>query len=734
MPKLLANEPLDLTVNQRSTPISGLDGLRNLHTVQSALLRGDREVTLHNTPGISHDIRNRLRRNHMGHMHQSVQDDVAFRLVKRPKKDDRMDEHRLANMFGDYKWQGFKFEFLKILGTGGFGAGTLWNIHLEGGASKKVVLKVPMSMGSWDSQEMVWHQRYGGSRHTVQLVDLAETSKAVQDEFKLKNPGQPLQYDQGEVFRPDMLAGMVLEYMSYGDLFGILRKASSHIECFPDRVLWGIWECLVKGAAAVAYQPTFKEQNRVFEQEMEQAKAEGKLEAFFRKLEKEKIAHDIHLDLEESNILAGDASDHPNQPVFKIHDFGGFSHKMSEAWTRADEEFYWRLRNPCKMTRLTPEQVHQEWDQLSLNVPHHVGIGRFQGDNLTRGNPIAGRFGVWTNIFILAKTMEAVVTLMFLAHPFSAKNYVSIDRRTKGRTYGWRLNMDKYRHVDQELRDILCQCLFERPLDRPSIIGLMRNIERRKRQGFEQSEEDVKRFWTDFFAPQPAVPIPEMAHPNAEQDLTQAFHDEVLVSTAGVPPPLNENQPPIVQPQVEPRRPINPGMVGEYRQDAASHDLPLRQEPLLGDAPRGTSLPPPSQGRKRQHGSSQDSGAEGGYMFAIFSVPDGSDSMSSGDMSIRPSKKIKIKPKTDKRPANSIEIKANTSNPSPNLTKPVERVRFKGASKVQKQHKKTPNSWLNMPVAIQNLAIRTKQLGQRIGCDLTDQVSRPAWEHKGKSS
>lgn len=58
---------------------------------------------------------------------------------------------------------------------------------------------------------------------------------------------------------------------------------------------------MVKGAATVAYQPTFKEQNRVFEQEMEQAKAEGKLEAFFRKLEKEKIAHDIHLDLEESN-------------------------------------------------------------------------------------------------------------------------------------------------------------------------------------------------------------------------------------------------------------------------------------------------------------------------------------------------------------------------------------------------------------------------------------------------
>lgn len=121
-------------------------------------------------------------------------------------------------------------------------------------------------------------------------------------------------------------------------------------------------------------------------------------------------------------------------------------------------------------------------------------------------------------------------------------------------------------------------------------------------------------------------------------------------------------------------------------------------------------------------------------MFAIFSVPDGSDSMSSGDMSIRQSKKIKIKPKIDKRPANSIEIKANTSNPSPSLTKPVERVRFKGASKVNKQRKKTPSSWEHMPVAIRNLAIRTRQLGQRIGCDLTEQVSRPAWVHKGKSS
>lgn len=323
---------------------------------------------------------------------------------------------------------------------------------------------------------------------------------------------------------------------------------------------------------------------------------------------------------------------------------------------------------------------------------------------------------------------------MFLAHPFSAKNYASIDRRTKGRTYGWRLNMDKYRRVDRELRDILCQCLFERPLDRPSIIGLMRNIERRKRQGFGQSEEDVKRFWGDFFAPQPAVPIPEMAHPNAELDLTQAFQDDVLMSTEGVVPPVNENQPAVAQPEVELRRPINPGIVGENRQDAASHDLPLRQEPPPGDAPRGASLPPPPRGRKRQHGNSQDSGAEGGYMFAVFAVPDESDSMSSGEFNIRPSKRIRIQRKTDDRPANSIEIKAKTSVPPSKSIKPVKRVRFKGANKVKKQQKQTPSSFLHMPVAIQNLAIRTKQLGQRIGCDLADQVSRPAWEHRGKSS
>ncbi|KAF7543452.1 hypothetical protein G7Z17_g10722 [Cylindrodendrum hubeiense] len=754
---------INLTVYQRNTPKNPLDGLRNLNAVQGALLRGDREVTLNGTATISNDIRKELRQTHQPYTHQSDPTDLKFRDMRSLPDDKRVSDDLLRNIFGDCKWQGFRFEFVRILGTGGFGAGTLWKIHLEGGVTKLVVIKVPLGKDSYSREEKDWHLRYDGSRHTVQLVDLPKMAKAVQDEYKLKNSDKPLQYDQGKIFNSDLLTGTILEYMSHGDLLQILHKASRQIDCFPDRVLWGIWECLVKGAAAVAYQPIFNKHNRGFEQEMEQAKAENRLDAFLKALQKEDIAHDVHFDLEESNR---------------------FSHVMDKAWKIADQEYYWRIRMPIKMTRFTPEQVHQDWDKLSVNIPGQAAVNRFRGDNLTQGNPIAGRYGAWTNIFILAKTMEAAVTFLYRAHPFSAKYYTTIDGRTEGNTYGWRLNNGKYDHVDQGLRDILCQCLFERPLDRPSIVGLLRNIENRKGKGFDETGGDVKTFWDDMFAPQPTMPIPESVHSDIQQEISQALRDQSVAA---------QQQPSVGQDNVEEDRHNRPQAQGaasrnpyppKVYQPSGFQTSPPEQQSTqqqgqhrpLGNAHRATSLPELPLRSKRRHDGSQHPEAGGGFMRPVFAIPNMSETSDSRSSDGHPAKRIRLE-KTDEPPTRGFEIEnkidgfpmkmmkmmkindqiVQPSGPHGNLatasepenssapTKRVKRVRFKNASKIEKKprkhfrpwHEKSgvgsrvgSEIWPRVPVAIQNLVVRSEQLKGRIGSELVGHVSRPAWEIK----
>jgi hypothetical protein len=50
------------------------------------------------------------------------------------------------------------------------------------------------------------------------------------------------------------------------------------------------------------------------------------------------------------------------------------------------------------------EQIHEDWDKISTNSPR--GAEAFQGENLSRGHPITGRYGMWTNIFLAAKTVS----------------------------------------------------------------------------------------------------------------------------------------------------------------------------------------------------------------------------------------------------------------------------------------------------------------------------------------
>lgn len=42
-------------------------------------------------------------------------------------------------------------------------------------------------------------------------------------------------------------------------------------------------------------------------------------------LSRHQDSHDLHLDLEESNILVSSSPDYPHGPILKLNDFGPFS-------------------------------------------------------------------------------------------------------------------------------------------------------------------------------------------------------------------------------------------------------------------------------------------------------------------------------------------------------------------------------------------------------------------------
>ncbi|KAK7420178.1 hypothetical protein QQZ08_010534 [Neonectria magnoliae] len=790
------NESIPLDIIRHNTGENDLQSIRNFHAVQSALLRGDKVVTLHNTTNISNGIITNLEREYSSDHDHTQPYEWEYRRVGSNDPEDHISEDQVQNKFADKKFQDFKLEFLKLLGAGGYGVAALWKAHFEGGITQKLVIKVSVADDFDAKEERDWHQRYGGSRHTVQPFDLAKFAGTARDTFLSNNPGAPLSYGDGSIFDQSSWNALFIEHMNRGDLIDLLRKVCPRR--FPDGVLWGMWECLVKGAAAVAFQPTFSKKNQIFEQEMERAEAENCLGGFLQNLEKEEITHDVHLDLDESNILIGDDDMHPNQPVFKFHDFGGFSYKMDEEWKTHDEEWYWTRRTPAKPRRMTPEQVHEDWDELSTNVAPEEGVGRFVGDNLTRGNRIAGRFGVWTNIFSIAKTMEAIMTHMYIAHPFSTKSYTTINGKTKALTYGWRLNKPDYEDIDPLLRDVVCRCLFEQPIDRPNIVSLLRSIERRKQHAFKETAEEVKNFWQHYYAPQPPeliqephTPRPVQQRPPAPgpiqqqpqnhrdraellrrllrqrlatagtdargyQNNVQRYRAERAMERAGrVQRQLNSEASSSVDPTPS-NRPVVSGLQGrrgppqaQNRQDS-HHTAGTPAQGLSGNETTTTQHQESGQ-QRQQSDDSNDPGSPAGYLRVAFVLPDQSSkkpkhrSVSKGTSS----KKVHSDNGQGQYPREhtAVRLSHGSGQPSGSIQK-LRVVPFRNANKVQKKSskrqskpKKIPQSRSKvlksaidqalpqMPVAIQNLAIRSKQLEERLrrGLDQTSGWGSGEW-------
>lgn len=231
--------------------------MRNCYTVQSAVIRGDRKCSIFNQAGLNRDEFNRIRfvsgpadkrhfweqgvvkwkdkyssgREEATPSHNTVRSDVPFAVVQ--------------------NWFGFQLRFVKVLGIGGFGAATLWEVEFEDRSSMLVVIKMPRvieknTRSGFNAQhEGKWHDRYDGAAHTVQSIDLDAIASRKRNRVLFDNHFNItlLRFRSGHPLQARSRNMLVLEYACWGDLYGLVGKAYHENKVFLNRNFWQIWEC-----------------------------------------------------------------------------------------------------------------------------------------------------------------------------------------------------------------------------------------------------------------------------------------------------------------------------------------------------------------------------------------------------------------------------------------------------------------------------------------------------------
>ncbi|GJN79356.1 hypothetical protein PLIIFM63780_002869 [Purpureocillium lilacinum] len=494
-----------------------------------ALVRGDNQVVLEYDPQpaqslIDHVNRRRIVRPSLP---PAVEYSEAYGHLWHPNE--HGDNHQVTELpyeLGVFwsthrTWDGFHLNWVKILGQGGFGVATLWEAIFEDGTSCMVVIKMPRPKPGGHTEdlrrEVSWHRKYAGALHTVQVVDLNEIVRGKRYYYAQGGAGPPR--IRGPIFNPRHLNVSVLEYAQHGNLFDMLAKISYSTTRLSNKVLWELWECLVRGVASVSRQRGILQQDLMpgvkYGLDEVLASIEGGAPVTAWDFLHDVIdSHDVHFDLEEQNVLIAAHPSHYGSPLLKarlrssvldnwLHDFGGsYSFEMQDCWKRWRFVNYMRARSSPKLNRRLPEQATREWEDFdALNSP---SADHFRGQNLDRGTPVAGRYGTWSNIFLIASIMESIITDRWISCPFTKYSYVTADGMKAAETYAHRLLHPDYSWVEPELLEQVIRCQFHQPADRPNITELLFVCVRRKMRGFpEESNDETARFWYNFWLPLP---------------------------------------------------------------------------------------------------------------------------------------------------------------------------------------------------------------------------------------
>lgn len=229
-----------LIVRRTAAKPTPLTLARNVFATQSALLRGDRVVTLHNTSRLLPEHYNKVR---VPYAPQDMPQDRPFEWpfgdqYRDPRSSDTTYPLRVDDFIDLIEWDGFRLEWIKVLGEGGFGMATLWDAIFEDNSRIKVVIKIPVRVNADFDHELDWHLRYGGASHVSQSLDLQTMADNVR-----RRIGRSYMMGRGPRFVQTDMSVLVLEYAERGSLYEMMTKASYFDVNFSNKVLWEIWEC-----------------------------------------------------------------------------------------------------------------------------------------------------------------------------------------------------------------------------------------------------------------------------------------------------------------------------------------------------------------------------------------------------------------------------------------------------------------------------------------------------------
>ncbi|KAK1751334.1 kinase-like domain-containing protein [Echria macrotheca] len=424
---------------------------------------------------------------------------ASFRL--RPPKDptdamlDRIRD--IAKRVWDHR-KDHEIEFIKIIGHGGQGIAALFKGPPP--LNKYYVVKTSISTSQQArntlAAEAAKQREYLGLVHIVPALKLyrAHRQPAYGMQRKMYSLRRPRPgrspIEESQAFAPDPTC--ILEYYPRGSLMKWIREVGSsisnaipppandlaaHAMAIPERDLWRIFDCLVKGCIGLEFPPT--------PAEVEDFTGKNVSERMPRL--RWKTSSGVHLDLDPSNVLIGDFDEgthgdiHAVTPALKINDFGLYE-EMADNINNRELYGFWSTRECGKDKYLTPEQFTDEWDYCR-NYPDPGA-----------GFSVAGNYGPHTNIWGIGATMSDCITLRYPSYPVAEFMTVA-GFAGQVATYGGHLlnctavirgngapinqrfpAVVHWSQYSQTLRELVARCLCHDPLHRPDLKTLQRLV------------------------------------------------------------------------------------------------------------------------------------------------------------------------------------------------------------------------------------------------------------------
>ncbi|KAI8210651.1 hypothetical protein K4K52_011920 [Colletotrichum sp. SAR 10_76] len=400
---------------------------------------------------------------------------------------------------GNRMAKGYGITLKRILAAGGFGIAALVEHRGNRNVRTDCVMKIEKTRpaASYDSIKLEQKalNKFKGAKHIVQILDF---TKEINDKRDADNEGKRPYVPRSSTEARDKnwdikvqreRSFILMEYANGKSLHTWLNKSSRSGRPWPNKALWLLFKCLIKGLIGIGYPPKENygrdhpdwDPNDPIEESIPGTK---------------KPQQTVHFDLDPKNILVN-LEPHGPMPLFKISDFGcaKFFDEANQKPNEFTEEIFWRARSLGKPGYHTPEQFHRSWD--SLRPFNDGGSNMFLEANKPS---IAGNYGMPSNIYQVGVIMWCAITGAKFQDPV-------VGWKVGGEvTYGSALGDPRFSHIDGNLRKTVSICLVEDPAARPTLIHLDGIIDfRLQSQNGLESDDHVARWANQFFS-SPRVP------------------------------------------------------------------------------------------------------------------------------------------------------------------------------------------------------------------------------------